>query len=63
MFREKIPILVRNHLADMKFDHDTYEQVFDKADQIYDSNRGAEPNPQVAAVAPSGTGSEVTNLP
>ena len=52
MFREKIPIIVRNHIADMPFNKDTYETVFDKADQVWDSNRGAEPVvPTTAAVA------------
>ena len=50
MFREKIPIVVRNHLADMPFNQDTYEAIFDKADQVWDSNRSSEPA-QVAAVA------------
>ena len=45
MFREKIPIVVRNHLADMTFDKDNYEAVFDKADQVSESNKGSEPLP------------------
>ena len=60
MFREKIPILIRNHLADMKFNKDTYEAIFDKADMIWNSNRDSEP--QQAAVSSStskNTGSEV----
>lgn len=61
MFREKIPIIVRNHLADMQFNKDTYEMIFDKADQVWDSNRGQEPLPsrQVAAVAPTTSSNEV----
>ena len=51
MFREKIPILVRNHLADMKFDKDTYEAIFDKADQVWDSNQGPDPLPKQVAAA------------
>ena len=56
MFREKIPIVVRNHLADMTFDSTTYEAIFDKADQVWDSNRSSEPA-QVAATSavPSST--------
>ena len=50
LFREKIPIVVRNHLADMKFNKDTYEAIFDKADQVWDSNRSTE-TPQVASIA------------
>ena len=57
LFREKIPIVIRNHLADMPFNATTYEAIFDKADQIWDSNRSSEPTPtrQVAAatVAPA----------
>ena len=51
MFREKIPIVIRNHIADMPFNHTTFEAVFDKADQVFNSNKSAEPlpNPQVAA--------------
>ena len=56
MFREKIPIVVRNHLADMTFDSTTCEAIFDKADQVWDSNRSSEPA-QVAATSavPSST--------
>ena len=53
MFREKIPILIRNHLADMKFNKDTYEQIFDKADMVWNSNRSAEP--QQAALSSEST--------
>ena len=28
MFREKIPIIIRNHIADMAFNKDTYETIF-----------------------------------
>ena len=57
LFREKIPIVIRNHLADMAFNKDTYEAIFDKADQVWDSNKGSEPLPnrQVAAVVASQT--------
>ena len=63
LFREKIPILVRNHLADMPFNKDTYEAIFDKADQVWHSNKSAEP--QVASVTSSkspkpASGSEVS---
>ena len=55
MFREKIPIIIRNHIADMPFNKDTYETIFDKADQVWDSNRADEPLPnrQVAATTPA----------
>ena len=49
MFREKIPIIVRNHISDMIFNKDTYETIFDKADQVFESNKGSEPVGQVAA--------------
>ena len=56
LFREKIPIVVRNHLADMPFNKDTYEHVFDKADQVWMSNRASEPRTsQVAAATPQNT--------
>ena len=57
LFREKIPIVIRNHLADRAFNKNTYEAIFDKADQVWDSNRGSEPLPnrQVAAVVASQT--------
>ena len=60
-FREKIPIVVRNHLADMPFNVNTYEAIFDKADQVWDSNRGSEPSstPQVSATAAASTNQEV----
>ena len=55
MFRESLPIVVRNHIADLPFTKDTYRDVFKKADQVWDSNRAAEPLPsrQVAAVVAS----------
>ena len=60
MFREKIPVVIRNHIADMPFDHSTYEAVFDKADQVWDSNSGSEPlsTPQVAAATKAGAPAE-----
>ena len=52
MFRESLPIVVRNHIADLPFNKDTYREIFKKADQVWDSNRASEPLPsQVAAVA------------
>jgi hypothetical protein len=60
MFREKIPVLIRNHLADMTFNVDTYEAIFDKADQIWNSNRGSEP--QQAAVSSDSAKSSATEV-
>ena len=52
MFREALPVVVRNHIAELSYNKDTYKDVFTKADQVYDSNRAAEPLPrQVAAIA------------
>ena len=51
MFREALPVLVRNHIADLTFTKETYKEVFKKADQVWDSNRAPDPLPtkQVAA--------------
>ena len=62
MFREKLPIVVRNHIAEEKFNKDTYKRIFKKADQVWDSNQASEPLPgrQVAAVvSASGSSPEV----
>ena len=56
MFREKLPIVVRNHIAEMTFTTDTYKAILTKADQVFNSNQSAEPvtnSHQVAAVAAS----------
>ena len=51
MFRESLPIVVRNHIAELPFTKETYKSVFKKADQVWDSNRASEPNlRQVSAV-------------
>ena len=55
MFREALPIVVRNHIAELSFNKDTWKEIFTKADQVWDSNRAPEPIPltrQVAAVTP-----------
>ena len=65
MFRESLPIVVRNHVADLPFTKDTYREVFRKADQVWDSNRASEPLPsrQVAAVAaPAPSGQDVAAI-
>ena len=53
MFRDQLPIAVRNHIAEKPFNKDTYKEIFKTADQVFDSNSGSEPLPQqqVAAVA------------
>ena len=56
MFREKLPLVVRNHIAEMKFDKTSFKKIFEKADQIYDSNQGGEPsNPPTVSVAAATT--------
>ena len=56
MFREKLPIVVRNHIAELSFNKDTYKAVLTKADQVWDSNKESEPLPRaVAAVTTSDT--------
>ena len=63
MYNEKIPIVIRTHIAQMKFDKDTYQQVFDASDQVWAANQGAEPpglaRPTVASVSAPVTGDEV----
>ena len=55
MFREALPIVIRNHIADLPFNKNTYKDVFNKADQVFDSNNGSEPIPnrQVSAIKAS----------
>ena len=54
MFRENLPVVIRNHIAEQTFDKDTYKQIFAMADKIHTSNQAAEPpalaRPTVAAV-------------
>ena len=52
MFREALPVVVRNHIAEMTFDNTTYLKVFAKADQVFDSNQAGDP---MANKAPSAT--------
>ena len=51
MFREALPVVVRNHIAEMEFNSTTYLRVFEKADQVYDSNQAGDPLKQVAAIS------------
>ena len=60
MFREALPIVIRNHIADMPFTADTYEAVFDKADQVFDSNQGSEPLTTKSVSVVASTSSEVS---
>ena len=52
MYREAIPVVIRNHIAELPFNKDTYKQIFAKSDQVYDSNKTSHPQPtRGAAVA------------
>ena len=52
MYRENLPVVVRNHIAEMAFNKDTFKEVFTKSDQVFDSNRGPDNSAkQVAAVS------------
>ena len=53
MIRDQLPVVVRNHVAELKFNKDTYKDVLATADKVFDSNQAPEPVPQrtVAAVA------------
>ena len=65
MFREKLPIVVRNHIAELAFNKDTYKAIFTKADQVWDSNQASDPMPSrpVAAVtAQASTQNEVAAM-
>ena len=54
MFRDQLPIVIRNHISEMAFSKDTYKAIFAKADQVWSSNQAPEPTavarPTVAAV-------------
>ena len=51
MFREQMPIVIRNHLSEMTFSKDTCKSVFAKADQVWASNNSSEPNPRPSVAA------------
>ena len=54
MYREALPVVIRNHIAEMPFNKDTYKDVFKKSDQIFDSNKTTTMKPaSVAAMTPS----------
>ena len=58
----QLPAAVRAHVADMKFDKDTYQKVFQSADKVFLSQRSADLAPQVAAIVkvPEESGSAAT---
>ena len=50
MYRDAIPVVVRNHIAQLSFNKDTYQQIFTISDQVFDSNQAPDRRPAVAAV-------------
>ena len=53
MYREAIPVVIRNHIAELPFNKDTYKQIFAKSDQVYDSNKTSQPARSAAVAAVS----------
>ena len=43
MYREQLPITVRNHIAELSFNKDTYKQVFTTSDKVHASNQSTQP--------------------
>ena len=46
----QLPSAVRGHVANMKFDKDTYSEVFKAADKVFLSTKAADMAPSVAAI-------------
>ena len=61
MYREALPVVVRNHIAEMPFNKDTFKDVFTKSDQVFDSNRAPDNStrPVASVSAPATAKSEV----
>ena len=57
MYRETLPVVVRNHVAQLSFNKDTYKQIFTISDQVHSSNQSSQPvrGATVAAVATNTT--------
>ena len=51
MFREQLPVVIRNHISEMTFSKDTYKAVFAKADQVWASNQAPDPSPRATVSA------------
>ena len=51
MFREALPRVIRNHIAEETFNKDTYKKIFATCDKIYDSNQGSDAPGQKTIVA------------
>ena len=62
MYREALPVVIRNHIAEMEFNKDTYKKIFQKSDQIYDSNKPSQPPRGGAAVAAVVTAEEPSEV-
>ena len=62
LFREKLPIVIRNHIAQKPFNKSTYKDIFKEADKVFDSNRGSDPlqAPPVAAMSAASVSPPVT---
>ena len=50
MYRDALPVVVRNHIAEQQFNKDTWKKIFTTSDQVYASNQASEPR-GAAAVA------------
>ena len=59
MYREALPVVIRNHIAEMEFNKNTYKQIFQKSDQVYDSNKSTQPVKSTVAAVSSHAGTEV----
>ena len=57
MYRDGIPVIIRNHIAQLDFNKNTYKQIFKISDQVFDSNRQDQParGGSVAAVTTATT--------
>ena len=62
MYREALPVVIRNHIAEMEFNKDTYKKILQKSDQIYDSNKPSQPPRGGAAVAAVVTAEEPSEV-
>ena len=57
MYRENLPVTIRNHIAEASFNKDTFHQIFATSDKVFDSNQSAQPvrGAAIAAVHPPQT--------
>ena len=51
MYRENLPVVVRNHIAELTFNKDTYKEIFKKSDQVFASNSSTHPGRGAAVAA------------